>query len=185
MALVPAANGVESIAAAQGIRIVDTGANRFTVGLNARLEFGVMSDMLEGPWPAGFTEVILGEPQQFGFNGIYLVQIKTLAGLTIPGDIVAGPDDRIVAVLKRDDRVVLIVPMKIYNGVAVTHPQRQGVASMLATQDGAVYEVAIQVYNESGTFEPRGIQMSMEFIPLTSVQGPADAAPAPILVSPR
>ena len=178
-------NGVESITAAEGIRVVDTGGNRYTVGLNVLGEIQFETDVLGGVWPAGISELNLGEPQQLQFNGPYLVNVRMSAGSVLAGPMVAGPEDRIAVVLTQDDNMVLSVPMKIYSGVAPDEPQRMGIASVLMTQDEAAYQFTLQVYNISGTFEPRGIQITLQFIPLTSVQGPPPAAPAPILLSRR
>lgn len=171
MALVPASNGVESIAAAEGIRIVDTGGNRFTVGLNVTQEIFRDADIFDTVLPAGISNFVFGPLIEFNYSGPYLVTVAMR--LDGSGEIIAGPDDRIVFALQDyAGNLVISVPMKVYNRApADAVPQLTSLSVVVAINRNFVYQPIIQAYNVSGQLDAPIGNIAFNMGPLTSIGG--------------
>lgn len=179
MALVPAANGVESIAAAQGIQIVDTGANRFTVGLDVDWESGLTTQIPDGDILGGITTTLIAGNTPLDYTGPYIFTVRYVAGAG-PGAIVAGPDDRLVVEVTESDTgtSVLDIPIPIYNrSLADVIPQTFSGMAMLTTRPDITYNVYLIYYNVSNTMVIPTAAISFRMYSLTSLRG---VEPAPL-----
>ena len=178
MALVPAANGVESIAAAEGIRIVDTGGNRFTIGLNVVQELSNQGDIFDAILPPGLTQFNFGAPIELNYAGPYLVTVALSLG-SAAGEITAGPDDRIVFGIQNPAGAKLIsVPMKVYNRAAADPvSQLTSLSVVIGVDTDTLYQPVVQAYNVSGGLDaPNGL-IAFNMAPLTSLQPNEPAGP--------
>jgi hypothetical protein len=174
MALVPAANGVEAVIAAEGIRIVDTGGNRFRIGIDVQQEIATQSAVFVGPWPVGYSEQTITGDISLDYSGLYLFLTTLSAGLNV-GPIVAGPDDRFCVSVKNmtDDTIEAGTQavIKIYNrDPALNEVQAADSLGLFDADPEAVYRVLLQVYNVSGTLDTNGLQIRNLFTPLSSKQ---------------
>lgn len=178
MALVPAANGVESIAAEYGIRITDTGGNRMRIGVDLQTEYSRVTPARVIPWNAGYREYLFGEAFTLDFQGLYLFACAIdIPPLTLT---VAGPDDRIVVGIKNiTDNVKLAgVPFKIYNqAVDIDVAQTGHGSAIMRGFEGKEYRICVEVFNMSGTLSTPNFIAAAQVIPLSSVQGDNPAPP--------
>jgi hypothetical protein len=171
MSLPPTANGVESLTAVEGIRIVDTGGNRFTVGLNVIREIYRQSDIFNTVLPPGISNYAFGPLIEFNYSGLYLV--TAAMSLDGSGEIVAGPDDRIVFGLQDyEGNIVVSIPMKVYNRPADDPvPQLTTFSVVVVIDRNFVYQPIIQAYNVSGQLDAPSGGIALNMAPLTSTGG--------------
>lgn len=165
MALVPAANGVESIAALEGIRIVDIGGNRFTIGLNMDFEIDKASPPLVAPWPNGYIGRFFGSQFNLQYSGLYIFSVH----IEIPNAAVAGINDHLIVGF-RDLTTGLtggLIPIPIY-----TQAQSQ-VVRLCAIADidnvGHDYRMLVEGFNLSNTLSTPNIVVRASLLPLTCV----------------
>jgi hypothetical protein len=190
MALVPAANGVESISAAEGIRVTDIGANRFSIGLQVEPEVTLTSDLPAPPYANGLSQYNMGPAFSLQYQGIYLLTIAGIFG-TEAGAIVAGPDDRLVVSLANEAGNKLVsVPIKVYNrDVADEVTQLSSATVMVGVDADSDVQAILQIYNVSNTLTMPASIISFNMIPLASSQpndpgAPALLAPMPVALTP-
>lgn len=171
MALVPNANGVEVIRAAEGISIVDIGANRFTVGLQIRNERIFSNSLDASAPPPGLTQFAIGPPSfSTIYEGPYILTLGVKVGQGA-GAIVAGPDDRFVFLLRNlaDNATLISVPIPIYNRAA-EDVQSQGTSAspIVSLTFAENYYAMLLQYNTSGTLSYTQSVVAFTLTPLCS-----------------
>ena len=176
MALVPAANGIDSLVADEGINVGDLGGGAFAVGLNVRILTSIVTGVIDDPWLNGYNTFDFGAPFATGFAGAMMVNVLAVSGLN-PGQVIAGPDDRINVTIKKvaDNVTVFSVPIKIYNrsGVDLVF-QKFGGSSMFETTGEEALQAYLEIYNNSDNMECRGFQCILRLYPLSCL--PPNAA---------
>ena len=170
MALVPVANGVDNVVAAEGIRVVDTGGNLFKIGLNVGTELTLVGDLLAGAIAPGLLQQNLGDAFNPTYEGEYIVRVRCFLGLG-PGAIVAGPDDRFCILLQEvvSGDIVSSVQIPIYNraaGDAV--PQLFNAIAKADISYANQYQAILSMYNPSGTLSIPAGELAFSLSPLCS-----------------
>jgi hypothetical protein len=179
MALVAAANGVDSLIIGQGISIIDEGRGEFKIGLNVISETTDISVIFAAPYPLGVSDVILPPPFIPDYLGIYLLSVYFNVNTDEATPIIAGPDDRAVfCILDASDELVASIPFKIYNTPAGGDAQVSILTSIVTVKAGESYNVVLRVYNMSGTLSAPDGNVAYSLFPLTSSRV-AQEPPAP------
>jgi hypothetical protein len=169
MALVAAANGVDSLIIGQGISIIDEGRGEFKIGLNVISETTDISVIFAAPYPLGVSDVILPPPFIPDYLGIYLLSVYFNV----------NTDDRAVfCILDASDELVASIPFKIYNTPAGGDAQVSILTSIVTVKAGESYNVVLRVYNMSGTLSAPDGNVAYSLFPLTSSRV-AQEPPAP------
>ena len=172
MSFVASSNGIDSIAAAEGIAVRDLAGNRFSVGANLVVERVRSSPVILDPFPAGGPSIrYIGDGFTTQLSGLYLIEMEGTAGV-LPGAMVAGPQDRIYMQFvdaSGDNDILASIPMKLYSRAAISD-QVLSVDGAYAVQcvKGRTYRMAYSAFNMSETMVVSGFKFTMSMIPLTS-----------------